>query len=125
MSVKDVPHAAAPPFRRIFTHALLALAYGVGAGLAAALLALLIVVLSGPRFESGEAWQGVVIGLLVFGLPTAGIGAALSGVAVYPVYRRCRSAASAAAVFVLTLCLLTAAILVVSGWVVSYAVDAS
>ncbi len=101
------------------------LAYGLAAGMAGWLFALVVVIASGPRFNNGEAWEGVVIGLWVFGGPTAAVGAVLSSAAVFPLYRSCRSTLAASALFLLNVCLITAMVLLLGGWVISYAVDAS
>ena len=99
--------------------------YGSAAGVAGILLALLVVILSGPHFRNAETWEGLALGWLYFGVPATAVGIAVSSVLVFPIYRSCRSWVSAGAVFLLNLLMIALVVLILAAWAAGILVFAS
>ena len=91
-------------------------AYGLAIAASALVASLLVVVLAGPSFSSGEAWEGLGLGWWDAGVPATLLAAAISAAAVFGRYVRRASWPGRALVFILNVLAATGLVLIAAAW---------
>jgi uncharacterized YccA/Bax inhibitor family protein len=90
--------------------------YGIAVGIGGALVSLLLMVVSGPRFSNVEQWEAIALGWILLGGVMLVLASIVSGLFIHHYYIQCRSGPAAVLVFSANVLVVAALALLAAAW---------